>query len=175
MLPGSTERVLSVAGVADAVHIATFYIGTVLVEAASRSEGREGGGGAGGAYRPGAQAQGGAPGGAGRFERAPQPVEVKPGMSTQNVWVPNELVGPLIGKGGAKINEVRQASQTQVRLRLLLHLPPPPHPPLPPLFPPHTVRTRGITLAPLLPRPSPRSELWSHTSRSRPTRTSAWS
>lgn len=132
MLPGSTERVLSVAGVADAVHIATFYIGTVLVEAASRSEGREGGGGgAGGAYRPGAQAQGGAPAGAGRFERAPQPVEVKPGMSTQNVWVPNELVGPLIGKGGAKINEVRQASQTQVRSRLLLGLLDP-HPPLPP-------------------------------------------
>lgn len=152
MLPGSTERVLSVAGVADAVHIATFYIGTVLVEAASRGDVRGGGeyrggapGGAGAAggdsYRPGG-AGGGAPAQQGRFERAPQAVELKPGMSTQNVWIPNELVGPsvsaprllvpflcrhaltpsaplacpaVIGKGGSKINEIRQASQTQVR------------------------------------------------------------
>ena len=108
MLPGSTERVLSVAGVADAVHIATFYIGTVLVEAASRSGGdnirgggeyRGGAAGAGGdSYRPGGGGAGGMAGGAGgqggRFERQAQPVELKPGMSTQNVWIPNELVGP---------------------------------------------------------------------------------
>lgn len=101
MLPGSTERVLSVAGVADAVHIATFYIGTVLVEAASRSGGDLRGGGeyrggaAGDSYRPGAGGMGGGAGGqGGRFERQAQPVELKPGMSTQNVWIPNELVGP---------------------------------------------------------------------------------
>ena len=110
MLPGSTERVLSVAGVADAVHIATFYIGTVLVEAASRAGGDNirggggeyrggapGGGGGGDSYRPGAGGMGGggaAGGQGGRFERQAQPVELKPGMSTQNVWIPNELVGP---------------------------------------------------------------------------------
>ncbi|KAF7338110.1 Brix domain-containing protein [Mycena venus] len=36
MLPGSTERVLSVAGVADAIHIATYYIGNILIEAQER-------------------------------------------------------------------------------------------------------------------------------------------
>ncbi|KAH9928545.1 uncharacterized protein BXZ73DRAFT_90593 [Epithele typhae] len=36
MLPGSTERLLSVSGVADAIHIATYYIGNILIEANER-------------------------------------------------------------------------------------------------------------------------------------------
>src|ERR1700722_15510237 len=36
MLTFSLQRVLSVAGVADAIHIATYYIGNILIEAQER-------------------------------------------------------------------------------------------------------------------------------------------
>lgn len=39
LLPGSTERVLSISGVADAVHIAVYYVGMILVENQERMPG----------------------------------------------------------------------------------------------------------------------------------------
>ena len=35
---------------------------------------------------------------------------------TQQLYIPNELVGSVIGKGGSKINEIRQQSGSQVRI-----------------------------------------------------------
>ncbi|RSH92113.1 hypothetical protein EHS25_008526 [Saitozyma podzolica] len=121
MLPGSTERVLSVSGVADAVHIAVYYIGTILLEYQERNPGSTagsyrqtgarsgpGGGGMGGPGGP--SGPGGGPGG---------PYgggAVMPGAQTQQIFIPNSLVGSIIGKGGVKINEIRSQSQCQIRV-----------------------------------------------------------
>ena len=193
-LPLSTERSLVVLGVADAVHIATYYIAVTLVEqlterfggpAASAYATRSGGpagvvpGGmqvvpyvpqpAGGQFghpehyrrtntqppqapRPGAyppysqtsaqpsqpyaqpapyagsprqQSYGGQPQQA--FPQAaqpgphgqphPQPATSMPGQPiTQHIYIPNDMVGAIIGKGGAKINEIRQLSGSVIKI-----------------------------------------------------------
>lgn len=196
-LPLSTERSLVVLGVADAVHIATYYVGQTLVEqlterfggpAASAYATRSGGpagvvpGGmqvvpyvpqpAGGQYGhpdnfrrhnnqaqrtpanpygvpylhgqpPQQQAQapihfGGSPQQAGGYAGAGphqpqvnphqpthshagppnQPVQgVVPGQPlTQQIFIPNDMVGAIIGKGGAKINEIRQLSGSVIKI-----------------------------------------------------------
>ncbi|KAJ5168746.1 uncharacterized protein N7482_004340 [Penicillium canariense] len=197
-LPLSTERSLVILGVADAVHIATYYVAVTLVEqlterfggpAASAYATRSGGpagavpGGmqvvpyvpqpAGGQYghpdtfkrnhphpnrgQPGAygvpylQGQAPAPvaqpampygatphtpyagaaphqpnpyvGGpqapAGRgAPTAPAPVGgAMPGQPlTQQIFIPNDMVGAIIGKGGAKINEIRHLSGSVIKI-----------------------------------------------------------
>ncbi|KAF2768529.1 hypothetical protein EJ03DRAFT_273984 [Teratosphaeria nubilosa] len=215
-LPLSTERSLVVLGVADAVHIATYYVGSTLVEqltdrfggpAASNYASRHGGpqgvvpGGmqvvpyvpqhAGGqmghpdTYRkhpnhPGGppqrapsgpygmpygqgppQPHGPGPYGAGS-PRAPsisagpagpygpqpphpaaavgphpagpypphaggppnpahagppqQPMQIPGQPITQQIFIPNDMVGAIIGKGGAKINEIRQLSGSVIKI-----------------------------------------------------------
>lgn len=194
-LPLSTERSLVVLGVADAVHIATYYVGSTLFEqlterfggpAASAYATRSGGpagvipGGmqvvpyvpqpAGGNYghpdnfrrhdsrahhqtpantygQPYGQAQqqqgaaatmhyGGSPaagyGGVGpqqpqqaglsgpQSHAGPpaQPMQgLVPGQPlTQQIFIPNDMVGAIIGKGGAKINEIRQLSGSVIKI-----------------------------------------------------------
>lgn len=199
-LPLSTERSLVVLGVADAVHIATYYVGSTLVEqlterfggpAASAYATRSGGpagvvpGGmqvvpyvpqaAGGQwghpdnyrkhgnqqqrtpanaynmpyghgqpvqphaqvplhYGAGSPRQGytGAgphqPHGYGGGHHAPQqashagpPAQPMQGMvpgqpMTQQIFIPNDMVGAIIGKGGAKINEIRQLSGSVIKI-----------------------------------------------------------
>jgi heterogeneous nuclear rnp K-like protein 2 len=194
-LPLSTERSLVVLGVADAVHIATYYVGSTLFEqlserfggpAASAYASRSGGpagvvpGGmqvvpyvpqpAGGSYghpdnhrrqhdhrqhtpahaygqpyaQPHAPQQqpasamhfGGSPaaggyGGVGPQQphqpHAPtqshagppaQPMQgLVPGQPlTQQIFIPNDMVGAIIGKGGAKINEIRQLSGSVIKI-----------------------------------------------------------
>ena len=196
-LPLSTERSLVVLGVADAVHIATYYVGQTLVEqlterfggpAASAYATRSGGpagvvpGGmqvvpyvpqaAGGQYghpdnyrrhnnqpqrtpanpygvpylhgQPPQQPQApvhfaGSPqqggyAGAGPHQPQPhggphvpahshagppqQPVQgMVPGQPlTQQIFIPNDMVGAIIGKGGAKINEIRQLSGSVIKI-----------------------------------------------------------
>lgn len=194
-LPLSTERSLVVLGVADAVHIATYYVGSTLFEqlserfggpAASAYASRSGGpagvvpGGmqvvpyvpqpAGGNYghpdyhrridrgphtpgnaygHPYAQGQppqqqpavpmhyGGSPsvggyggvgpqqpqqaGHAGPQSHAGPPVQPMQGMVpgqplTQQIFIPNDMVGAIIGKGGAKINEIRQLSGSVIKI-----------------------------------------------------------
>lgn len=200
-LPLSTERSLVILGVADAVHIATYYVAVTLVEqlterfggpAASAYATRHGGpagavpGGmqvvpyvpqpAGGQFGhpdtynrrghagppgPGGPHQGGympGPNGPGpqaqqamhfqgsprnRYAGAgpqqpsaggPQPYGGHPqqpaqgGMPqamggavagqplTQQIYIPNDMVGAIIGKGGAKINEIRQLSGSVIKI-----------------------------------------------------------
>ncbi|PYI12745.1 KH domain RNA binding protein [Aspergillus sclerotiicarbonarius CBS 121057] len=200
-LPLSTERSLVILGVADAVHIATYYVAVTLVEqlterfggpAASAYATRSGGpagavpGGmqvvpyvpqpAGGQYghpdtfkrhhpHPNRGAAGGygvpylqggpaAPtpvaqpsmhygttphtpyAGAGPHQPAPYgapqaaaaqarggptpaaPVGgVMPGQPlTQQIYIPNDMVGAIIGKGGAKINEIRHLSGSVIKI-----------------------------------------------------------
>ncbi|EEH11474.1 KH domain RNA binding protein [Histoplasma capsulatum G186AR] len=197
-LPLSTERTLVILGVADAVHIATYYVAVTLVEqlterfggpAASAYATRSGGaagvvpGGmqvvpyvpqpAGGQYGhpdtfkrhqppgnrvvstggygvPYVHGQPGQPqmphqalhygsssrpgySGAGPHQPAPygapQPAPVHGGPSaqpaggvvpgapvTQQIFIPNDMVGAIIGKGGAKINEIRHLSGSVIKI-----------------------------------------------------------
>jgi heterogeneous nuclear rnp K-like protein 2 len=191
-LPLSTERSLVVTGVADAVHIATYYIANTLVEqlterfggpAASAYATRTGGPAgpiAGGMqvipYQPQplhgsyghpetfkrhnnsaqrtpanpygvpylhGQAPAPAPvapihyptqdaasySGAGPHQpgqavaanpqagQAANPMSMLPGQPlTQQIFIPNDMVGAIIGKGGAKINEIRQLSGSVIKI-----------------------------------------------------------
>jgi heterogeneous nuclear rnp K-like protein 2 len=199
-LPLSTERSLVVLGVADAVHIATYYVGSTLVEqlterfggpAASAYATRSGqpasvvpGGlqvvpyvpqAAGGQFghpetfrrqnnnaqrtpanpygmaymqgQPpqqqaapstmhyGASSPRGSNAYAGAGPHQPQPYghvapqvghpaapqQAMPGAVpgqaiTQQIYIPNDMVGAIIGKGGAKINEIRQLSGSVIKI-----------------------------------------------------------
>ena len=205
-LPLSGERSLVVLGVADAVHIATYYVGSTLVEQltqrfggpaasayATRSGGPAGvvpggmqvvpyvpqpaggtwghpnsysrrpqqqqpqghhqpphsgygnpyhnqhqqsqqfqnqaihmGGGQGRGYQgagPQVPQQGGYPqpynpGGYGQQQYPPQQqASHHPGQPlTQQIYIPNDMVGAIIGKGGAKINEIRQLSGSVIKI-----------------------------------------------------------
>ncbi|KAG8790104.1 hypothetical protein FRC17_009015, partial [Serendipita sp. 399] len=126
MLPGSTERILSVTGVADAVHIATYYVGNILIQqqeahgvvGTSYRQSRgpralneaSGGGGPGQHYYPGQYQHHMMPPAA-----AAAAVPAGP-LQTQQIYIPNDLVGCIIGKGGSKINEIRQSSQSQIKI-----------------------------------------------------------
>ncbi|KAJ5669707.1 hypothetical protein N7462_010777 [Penicillium macrosclerotiorum] len=197
-LPLSTERSLVILGVADAVHIATYYVAVTLGEqlterfggpAASAYATRSGGpagavpGGmqvvpyvpqpAGGQYghpdtfkrhhphpnrgQPGSygvpylqgQAQppvaqpampygaaphtpyaGAAPHQPTPYVGGPQPTPGRPAPQaqppvggampgqplTQQIYIPNDMVGAIIGKGGAKINEIRHLSGSVIKI-----------------------------------------------------------
>ncbi|EXJ70559.1 uncharacterized protein A1O5_06629 [Cladophialophora psammophila CBS 110553] len=195
-LPLSTERSLVVLGVADAVHIATYYIAVTLVEqlterfggpAASAYATRSGGpagvvpGGmqvvpyvpqpAGGQYghpdmykrhnthppqrippqsfgtpqmhgtpqqsypqfpqpyaaTPRTPSYGVGPQQAAAYGQMPpqpaahgqpaQPAHAMPGQPiTQQIFIPNDMVGAIIGKGGAKINEIRHLSGSVIKI-----------------------------------------------------------
>ncbi|VDB96743.1 unnamed protein product [Peniophora sp. CBMAI 1063] len=135
MLPGSTERVLSVAGVADAIHIATYYIGNILIEANERQpaygttmnatyrpssrRAAPGPGGPGAAPYMGSSyvPAGGAPGYGNPYMPGPAaPPAASPQLQTQQIYIPNDLVGCIIGKGGSKINEIRHMSASQIKI-----------------------------------------------------------
>ncbi|KAK7416008.1 PAB1 binding protein [Neonectria punicea] len=194
-LPMSSERSLVVMGVADAVHIATYYVGSTLLEqlndrfggpAASAYATRSGApagsipggmqvvpyspqpasghygrgenygrhterrpqhmppapypqqyphaaaqgnpvmpmqyGAQGGAYgaaphiqphmapHTGPQPHGGAP------QAQPMTGAIPGGPITQQIYIPNDMVGAIIGKGGQKINEIRQMSNSVIKI-----------------------------------------------------------
>ncbi|KAH6997820.1 hypothetical protein BGZ61DRAFT_337561 [Ilyonectria robusta] len=194
-LPMSSERSLVVMGVADAVHIATYYVGSTLLEqlndrfggpAASAYATRSGApagsipggmqvvpycpqpasghygrgenygrhserrphhlppapypqqyphaaaqgnpvmpmqyGAQGAAYgaaphiqphmapHAGPQPHGGAP------QAQPMAGAIPGGPITQQIYIPNDMVGAIIGKGGQKINEIRQMSNSVIKI-----------------------------------------------------------
>lgn len=130
ILPGSTERVLNISGVADAVHIAVYYVGSILLEHQDRAANNL-------IYRPtpgpartAPPAYGAAPAAMPGFNFAPNAMppiasgnfgapgasQIPPGSQTQQIFVPNDLVGCIIGKGGQKINEVRQMSGSHIKI-----------------------------------------------------------
>ncbi|KAJ1550354.1 hypothetical protein HK096_007392, partial [Nowakowskiella sp. JEL0078] len=121
LLPGSTERVVTVAGVIDSIHIATYHIGLVLQENLDRDR-------TAGTihYRP-------IPGGVaiGASRSAPQPYMpyhspgyypppqmrgIPQATIQQQIYIPNDMVGAIIGKQGAKINEIRSQSCCQIKI-----------------------------------------------------------
>ncbi|KAF4578917.1 hypothetical protein EYR36_000726 [Pleurotus pulmonarius] len=116
MLPGSTERVLSVAGVADAIHIATYYIGNILIEAQERMPSSSNS-----TYRPTSNSRRPTHGGSSYvpgYASYPGSTPSNPPqqLQTQQIYIPNDLVGCIIGKGGSKINEIRHMSASQIKI-----------------------------------------------------------
>jgi len=116
MLPGSTDRLLSVSGVADAVHIAVYYVGTVLEQANERQPLPS----TNSSYRPmGGNFQPATTSPNRSFVGIPVPYPpnvVAPGSTTQSIYIPAAMVGSIIGKGGAKINEIRQMSGSHIKI-----------------------------------------------------------
>lgn len=46
----------------------------------------------------------------------PAPGNPPPQIQTQQIYIPNDLVGCIIGKGGSKINEIRHMSASQIKI-----------------------------------------------------------
>lgn len=129
----SLKRVLSVAGVADAIHIATYYIGNILIECQQRMPIST----SNSSYRPSNRSRPPAPAppaggssyvpGYGTNPYTP-PAHFNPPQQqqTQQIFIPNSLVGSIIGKGGNKINEIRLRSQAHIKIMEADAGPPPP-------------------------------------------------
>ena len=119
------QRVLTISGVADAIHIAVYYVGTILQEqdgrhSAPNTSYRVGNVDRRDPYRRDDRRD--APGGS-RSTAAGQSstggyvsTANMPGSQTQQIYIPNDLVGSIIGKAGQKINEIRQMSQTHIKI-----------------------------------------------------------
>ena len=125
---------LSVSGVADAIHIATYYIGNILIEANERMPSLTHS-----SYRPSSYTRRPAwmpssyvPGYSNPYmnnppppqQQQPQQQQQQPPhnpsqqhqLQTQQIFIPNDLVGCIIGKGGSKINEIRHMSASQIKI-----------------------------------------------------------
>lgn len=126
MLPGSTERILNITGVADAMHIAVYYVGTILLEHQDRNANNL-------PYRPSAVSRAASMSPFSPSTAFASPVSpnvsfgtpnspailgspLAPGLQTQQIFIPNDLVGCIIGKGGQKINEIRQLSASHIKI-----------------------------------------------------------
>jgi len=137
MLPQSTERVVEVKGTVEALQIALTEIGQCLVDDKERafgtvlynptkttqfnsSEGR----------RPSITRTGNGsdfsnPSAGGSSERrmstSSQTMANDPNMRTQNIAIPSDMVGCIIGKGGSKISEIRRLSGSRISIAKLPH------------------------------------------------------
>ena len=149
MLPQSTERIVEVQGTPDGVQKATWEIGkclvddeqrgygTVLYSPAVRVQGAApplNGNGYGAPPPPrsfnrtgnGNDFTGGAPsyGGRreGRSDSGPPPVvEEGEDIQTQNISIPADMVGCIIGRGGSKISEIRKSSGARISIAKAPH------------------------------------------------------
>ncbi|KAI0006194.1 hypothetical protein BJV74DRAFT_802827 [Russula compacta] len=99
MLPGSTERVLSVAAqerMPSSSH------------SSYRPSNRRSGGYVGSSYVPGGTSYSNP-----YLQSVSNPAQQ---LQTQQIYIPNDLVGCIIGKGGSKINEIRHMSASQIKI-----------------------------------------------------------
>ncbi|KAJ3041924.1 hypothetical protein HDV00_008433 [Rhizophlyctis rosea] len=130
MMPGSTERTVSISGVIDSIHIATYHIGAVLQAHSERSMNNipytpnTARGSSQPPYGPPGSPYYGHPPPPGVPMPPPPPSPGMPPMAhpagppvqVQQIFIPNEMVGAIIGKSGAKINEIRHLSGCQIKI-----------------------------------------------------------
>ncbi|GAB5588100.1 RNA binding protein [Umbelopsis nana] len=138
MLPQSTERVVEVKGTVEALQIALTEIGQCLVDDKERafgtvlynptkatqfnsSEGRRAS-----ITRTGNGSDFSNPStGGGSSERrmstSSQTLANDPNLRTQNIAIPSDMVGCIIGKGGSKISEIRRLSGSRISIAKLPH------------------------------------------------------
>ena len=147
MLPQSTERIVEVQGTPDGVQKAVWEIGKCLVDDEQRGYGtvlyspavRVQGGAPplngnnyGGAPRSFNRTGNGADftGGSGAFsprrsgapDGGPPPVvEEGEDIQTQNISIPADMVGCIIGRGGSKISEIRKSSGARISIAKAPH------------------------------------------------------
>ncbi|CAO3573382.1 unnamed protein product [Mortierella alpina] len=123
MLPQSTERVVEVQGSNDALRIAIYEIGKCLVDDWERGVGTV-------LYNPSGPR---VPGAVGYASGAPaagvrsnfafsQASNVNSSnMRTQEISIPADMVGCIIGKGGSKISEIRRLSGSRISIAKTPH------------------------------------------------------
>ncbi|KNC98566.1 uncharacterized protein SPPG_06253 [Spizellomyces punctatus DAOM BR117] len=133
VLPGSTERIIQILGVMDAIHIAIYHIASTLQEYPQRDNfGFV-------PYRPLPMQMplplGGIPGAPPYAIPGPHAFfpPIPPGamlpmphhrgapaphlpVQMQQIFIPNDMVGAIIGKQGSKINEIRHLSGSQIKI-----------------------------------------------------------
>lgn len=143
MLPQSTERVVEVQGAPEAIGRAIEEIGKCLLEdwerglgtvlfhpgtgedrgGGSRRGGSNGYSGGGGGRRPNGDARARAsspppsPPHVGAATPPPQPSNLR----TQNISIPSDMVGCIIGRGGTKITEIRRLSGSKISIAKAPH------------------------------------------------------
>ncbi|KAK4509636.1 uncharacterized protein ATC70_006938 [Mucor velutinosus] len=143
LLPQSTERVVEVRGTVDAIHKAILEIGRCLIEDKERAYGTI-------LYNPTkvntninglndhrTQQQqqqqhnvirtgNGSDFSSHDFERQQQQQQQQaflndPNVRTQNISIPSDMVGCIIGKGGSKISEIRRLSGSRISIAKVPH------------------------------------------------------
>ena len=140
ILPQSTERIVEVQGTPDGIQKATWEIGKCLVDDWQRGTGTV-------LYNPVVRAEagrggplGGAPGNGADFtennavgsynrrsnsdaaNRGP-PTTTEDGeeIQTQNISIPSDMVGCIIGRAGSKISEIRKSSGARISIAKAPH------------------------------------------------------
>ena len=138
MLPQSTERVIDVYGLVDSIQIAVYHIGECVLADLDRAAGsipynpqvRLGGGIASvtSRNRYGEEYSGGRPrnyNSSNFHRRTSSPGGTKissasdldvDGLQTQTLSIPADMVGCIIGKGGANITEIRRSSGSRISI-----------------------------------------------------------
>ncbi|KAI7825703.1 hypothetical protein BC939DRAFT_395971 [Gamsiella multidivaricata] len=130
MLPGSTERTLLITGVPDAIHIAVYHVGQILQEKGNETESR-GRSVQTVLYRPmrrndyggyppaigGSSSSSGSMHGLYGLDYAPTSAGGGGAVTqAQQIFIPNDMVGTVIGKNGSKIQEIRQISGSHIKI-----------------------------------------------------------
>jgi heterogeneous nuclear rnp K-like protein 2 len=135
LLPQSTERVVEVRGTVDAIHKAILEIGRCLIEDKERAYGTI-------LYNPAKVGQqqhlnntlmNDQPhyhnnnvvrtGNGHDFSNEPQQQQFlnDPNVRTQNISIPSDMVGCIIGKSGAKITDIRRLSGSRISIAKVPH------------------------------------------------------
>lgn len=122
MLPQSTERVVEVQGSSESIGRAVEEIGRCLLEDWERAAGTV-------LFHPGANddragRRSSHPsnrrpnnGDAGRGRTSPSPSSPPPtNLRTQNISIPSDMVGCIIGRNGTKITEIRRLSGSKISI-----------------------------------------------------------
>ncbi|KAG0743190.1 hypothetical protein G6F62_005073 [Rhizopus arrhizus] len=117
LLPQSTERVIEMKGTVDGIYSAILDMGRCLMEDKERAYGTI-------LYNPikASQAIITTPNNNTNMTPKHQPIRLDdPTMRTQNISIPADMVGCIIGKGGAKIAEIRRLSGSRISIAKTPH------------------------------------------------------
>lgn len=144
MLPQSTERVVEVQGSPEAIGRAVEEIGKCLLEDWERGLGtvlfnpgtgddrsggnRRGGHGYSGSYSGSRRSNGDAaprartpPPGSPTLPQSPASSQPAANLRTQNISIPSDMVGCIIGRSGTKITEIRRLSGSKISIAKTPH------------------------------------------------------
>lgn len=123
MLPQSTERIVEVQGTAEAIGRAIEEIGRALLEDWERGQGTV-------LFHPGTRNEKSERRTSGQTERRPNgdaprgraspspnfPPSHPSNLRTQNISIPSDMVGCIIGRSGTKITEIRRLSGSKISI-----------------------------------------------------------